>query len=591
MAERFEILDTGPDSVSSNGRHGFTHSVAFLRNVPVLAGLSDALLERLAGQVEEVQVRAGEWIMREGETADSLFIVRSGRVEVVDEGPPEAIIRILRRGDVIGELALLREGTRSASVRARRDAELLELGRAPFEALIQEAPSFALGLTRAMGAQLAASRMPVVAATPPRTIAVVGLDEAAPAAEVAEQLADALGAHGSVARLSEGELTTIDRAEREANRVVMRCEAAPDGEWTELCVREAHLVVAVSTGAPQAAWRERARTLQGCELLILGPAVSDAVLEELQPREVQVIADRADRGAAIEAMARRLAGRSLGVVLSGGGARALAHLGVLEELRAAGLKFDRVGGVSLGSLIAAAAAANFTSQHMYESFEQGFADGSPNRDFVPPAYSLIRGAKARRLLYDYFGDRRIEELPLRFFCVSCDLVGREAVLHRVGPVVDAVYPSLAIPGVFPPVATEDGQLLVDGGVLDNLPVATMARKGEGPVIAVDVTGRMGQFKRPGRPGLARLRRPVRRALTGADAEIPHLGETIVRTVMVGSIDTVSAARLHADLVITPQVEGIGLMDWKALPRVAELGRRAAREALAAHPDLLSRLVI
>jgi NTE family protein len=591
VAEPSGILDTGPPSVRANGGHGFTRSVAFLRNVPVLAGLSDELLERLADEVEEVHVRAGDWIMREGEAAESLFIVRSGRVEVIAEGPPEALIRILRRGDVIGELALLREGTRSASVRARRDAELLELGRAAFEALIQEAPSFALGLTRAMGAQLAASRMPVVAATPPRTIAVVGLDEGAPAAEVAEQLADALAAHGSVARLSAGELATIDRAERDTNRVVLRCEAAPDGEWTELCVREAHLVVAVSTGAPDAAWRERATALQGCELLVLGPAVAEDVLEALQPREVQVIVDRADRGAAIEALARRLAGRSLGVVLSGGGARALAHLGVLEELRASGLRIDCIGGVSLGSLVAAATAAGFSTEEMYESFERSFVATSPSRDFVPPAYSLIRGNKARRLLYDAFGDRRIEELPMRFFCVSCDLVGREAILHRVGPVVDAVYPSLAIPGVFPPVATEDGRLLVDGGVLDNLPVATMARRGEGPVIAVDVTGRMGQFKRAQRPGLARLGRPIRRALTGNEAEIPHLGETIVRTVTVGSIDTVAAARLHADLVITPQVEGIGLMDWKALPRVAELGRRAAREALAAHPELSSRLAI
>ena len=104
-------------------------------------------------------------------------------------------------------------------------------------------------------------------------------------------------------------------------------------------------------------------------------------------------------------------------------------------------------------------------------------------------------SRLRRLLHDALGDRRIEQLPMRFFCLSCDLIAREAVLHRTGPVADAVYASAAIPGVFPPVATTDGRLLVDGGVLDNLPVATMARTGEGPVIAVDVTGRMGQFKR------------------------------------------------------------------------------------------------
>src|SRR5207244_4434073 len=156
-------------------------------------------------------------------------------------------------------------------------------------------------------------------------------DERAPVAEVAEGLADALTAYGSVARLSDGELATLDQAERDTDRVVMRCDTVPDGRWTELCVREAHLVVAVSTGAPDTVWQQRAHALQGCELLVLAPSVADATLDGLQPREVQVVADRAERGAAVAATARRLAGRSLGVVLSGGGARALAHLGVLEE--------------------------------------------------------------------------------------------------------------------------------------------------------------------------------------------------------------------------------------------------------------------
>jgi NTE family protein len=566
-------------------------TAAFLRNVPVLAGLSQELLERLALQVGEVHVGAGDWIMREGEAAESLFIVQSGRIEVIDEGPPEVLIRILRRGDVLGELALLREGTRSASARARRDTALLELSRAEFETLIQEAPSFALGLTRAMGTQLAASRTAVVAATPPRTIAVVGLDAVAPVTDVAERLADALAAHGSVVRLDEGELATLDQAERDADRVILRGGATLGDGWTELCVREADVVVALTTGTPERTWLERPTALHGCELLVLGPAVPAGLQDALQPREVQVIADASRRQATLEATTRRFAARSVGIVFSGGGARALAHLGVLEELQAAGLRFDRAAGVSLGSLVAATTAAGFTSEEAYDAFERNFVDTNPSNDFVPPAYSLIRGAKTRRLLQDAFGDRRIEELPLRFFCLSCDLVARKAVVHRTGRVVEAVYPSLAIPGVFPPVATRDGRLLVDGGVLDNLPVATMARTGEGPVIAVDVTGRMGQVRGPRRPRMKRVARRIRRVLTASEAEIPRLGETIVRTVTVGSSDTVAAARLHADLVITPQVDDVGLMDWKALPRVRELGRQAARDALAAHPELTSRLAI
>ncbi len=565
-------------------------TAAFLRNVPVLAGLSDELLEQLVDQVREVHVRAGAWIMREGDAAECLYIVRSGRIDVLDEGPPESLIRVLRRGDVLGELALLRKGTRSASARARRDVELLELGRAEFESLIQVAPSFALGLTRAMGAQLAASRAPIFSATPPRTIVVVGLNPGAPAAEIAESLADALALHGSVARLAAGELGAIDQAERDADRVILR-SAGPGDAWTEVCLREADLVFGVTTGVPAAPWLGYEAALRGCELLVVGAGVSAGTVQQLQPREVQVVAEPARLPAAIEATARRLAGRSLGIVLSGGGARALAHLGVIEELRKAGLRFDRIAGVSLGSLVAAATAAGFTTHGMYEAFQRGFVETNPSNDFVLPAYSLIRGAKTRRLLHEAFGERRIEELPLRFFSVSCDLIAREVVLHRTGPVIDAIYPSLAIPGVFPPVATDDGRLLVDGGVLDNLPVATMARSGEGPVLAVDVTGRMGQFKEAQRPWLAELERPIRRVLTGSEADIPRLGETIVRTVTVGSNDTVAAARLHADLVITPRVDDVGMLEWKAMARVVERGRQATREALSADRELATRLGI
>jgi NTE family protein len=563
---------------------------SFLRGVPVLAGLSDELLDRLAGQVSEVRVRAGDWIMRKGEEADSMFILRSGRVEVLDEGPPEMLIRVLRRGDVLGELALLREGVRSASVRARRDTELLELGRAEFEELILQAPTFALGLTRVMGAQLAASRTPIATATPPRTIAVVGLHRGAPVAEVAQELADSLSAHGTVSRLKDGELAAIEQAERDAERAVLTAGCTPGDRWTELCLREADLVVAVGDGAPDESWANRMAALRGCELMVFGPRIDPATLTALQPREVQVIDEPARRRPALQATARRLAGRSPGIVMSGGGARAFAHLGALEELHAAGIRFDRVGGVSLGSLVAGGVAMAMEPDALYAAFERGFVESNPTNDFAPPAYSLVRGSKTRQALRDAFGERHIEELPLRFFCLSCDLIGREAVVHRTGPLTEAIYASLAIPGVFPPVATPEGRLLVDGGVLDNLPVATMARTGEGPVIAIDVTGRAGQHQRAARPGLTRLGRPLRRVLTGSEAEIPRLGETIVRTVMVGSTDTTAAARLHADAVITPQVEGIGLMDWGAIAQVRELGRRAAREALAADPDLPAKLM-
>src|SRR5215207_2709981 len=570
-------------------------TAAFLRRVPVLSGLDDELLSRLAEQVATVSVRAGDWLVREGDVADSLYVIRSGRLEVIAEGPPETVIRTLRRGAVLGELALLTEEVRSASVRARRDSELPELGRRQFEELISDAPGFALGLTHAMGAQLAASRTPAVSAEPPRRIAALPLDQGAPVADAADLMLEELRRHGSVARLtsepghdSAEMFSRLERAESDVDRVVLIGDSStPGDEWTDFCVREADSLFALSCGSPSREWLDHPDALVGCELVLLADAVTDEVLEALQPREVQVLPEGSDLQQSVELTTRRLAGRAIGVVLSGGGARAFAHLGVMQELAQAGVTIDRIGSVSLGSLVGAGLAAGHRPDDLAEAIRRALIDANPTGDYTLPLFSIIRGARVRSLIRGFFGDRRIEELRTRYFSISCDLINRQTVVHKTGPLFEAVQASLAIPGVFPPMSNADGQLLVDGGVLDNLPVGTMASTGEGPVIAVDVTGRMGEFRKPVRPGIARLGRPIRRYLTGTDAEVPRLGETVVRTVTVGSSDTAEAARRHADLVIQPQVEGVGLLDWRQLDAVIEAGRAAARRVLENPPAWLT----
>jgi NTE family protein len=562
----------------------------FLSAIPVLAGIPPEQLERLAAGVRLRRIPAGEWLLREGDDAESAFIVQSGRLEVLAEGPPKRLIAVLSRGDVFGELGLLVDGRRTASVRARRDSNLLELSRRDFETLIQEAPSFALGLTRTMGAYLAGSRPTAFTRSRPRTIVVAGLDDPALALETANALSAALQRHGSVGRLHpddgagpEGRRTALDRAESMEDRVVLACSGGPADEWTGFCLSEADLVLVVSHGTPGRSWMACPAALQGCELLVAARSIEDAMIRAFEPEEMHALATAGERDHAIDVLARRIAGRAVGVVLSGGGARAFAHLGVLEVLEEAGLTIDRLGGVSLGALVAAAWASGWGSDEIYGRFERNFLGANPSNDFTWPAYSLIRGSKTRRLLRAEFGDARIEGLPTRYFSSSSDLLAREAVAHRRGPVWKAVYASMALPGVFPPVRTDDGRLLVDGGVLDNLPVAEMARAGEGPVLAVDVTGRMRQAGRPVRPRMTKIGRPVRRFLTGSDTQVPRLGETVMRTVTVGSLDAVAAARERADFVISPEVDRIGLMEFQRLAEVRDAGRRAAREALADMP--------
>ena len=284
-----------------------TQVTSFLRHVPALAALPEQLLERLAGHVREKHVPAGRWIMREGDPADRMFIVAGGRVEVFRQGPPETLLRVLRRGDVIGELALLREGVRSASARAQRDTALLELSRAEFSRLVEHVPGFAIAMARALAAQVAVSRGQRTPTSPPRIIAVVGLDGSAPTVEVGQALASALGGHRPTVRLLSGDVSSITRAERGSAHVVLIAAGHPQDEWTRLCLAEADLVLAVSTRRPDRAWLARVSSLRGCELLALGTAVEEGTLQILQPRQVQVVARHQDRKAALDSMARRWA--------------------------------------------------------------------------------------------------------------------------------------------------------------------------------------------------------------------------------------------------------------------------------------------
>jgi NTE family protein len=555
---------------------------------PLLAGFSGEVGARLTTEPEHLHLAAGEWLFHEGERADSAYLIRSGRVEIVVEHPTEVVLRQVKRGAMVGELALLMHGIRSVSARASRDSELTQLTREQFEQLVLGSPMFALGLLRSMAAQVAGNRAPSGAPTLPGSIAVVALDPGAPVARIGAELGVGLAAHRKIAELK----PDVDRSESDFRGLLKRTEAMHDvvvlttdsttgsDPWSRFCLKEADVVIAVTTGSPSPTWLERAPMLQECELIVIDAPLSAAVQLALSPREVHVMHGAGALTACIAGIARRLAGRSVGLVLSGGGARALAHLGVLEELEKTGLVIDRYGGASMGAIVSGLAARGTASGGIIELCRRLVIDANPSNDYTVPAYSLIRGMKARRALEQVFGDDRIEELQRRWFCVSSDLVARELIVHRTGLMADAVYSSMALPGIYPPIPTVDGRMLVDGGVIDNLPVEAMASRAEGPIIAVDVSQRLGMVPPAARPGLERLARRMRRLLTGNERPMPPLRETIHWTIALGSNDTVAAGIRHADLVISPRVEGIGILDWKQLPRALEVGRQAAREAIA-----------
>jgi EmrB/QacA subfamily drug resistance transporter len=554
------------------------NAAEFLSQVPLFAGLDAELRTALGARAGTVRLEAGEWLFHEGEPADAMYVIRAGRVEVVNEANG-AVIRELGRGDVLGELALLTASPRSASARAARSSDLLVIRRPDFDGLLHSSPPLSLALNRVLAEQLAANRAPMSNARPrAATAALVALDRGVPIDEVSRRIADALDQHLRCILLDSSEVQRPDDAEPASlyGPLIDRAEGRHDlvlttglwgDEWTEFCLQHADRILAVTHGGAVAEMVGRRRELRGCDLVGFDarPGSLAGLAATLEPIEAHVLRSE-QLEADVARLARRLSGQSVGIVLSGGGARAFSHIGVLEELTAAGLEIDRVAGVSMGAFIAGLFALGLDGDEVAARCFEEWVQRRPLSDYTLPRHALIRGERVRAMLHRTFGEALIEELPCSFTSACAELRSGQLRLSRYGPLWEAVGLSICLPVIAPP-QVRGSELLIDGSLVDNLPVHALSDLGEGPVIAVDVKA---TFERP--------------AAVERETRTPSLGETLTRVLLLGSENTSESARRHADLIIKPRAEGVGLIEFHQLDAAREAGRAAAREALEEAPS-------
>jgi NTE family protein len=230
----------------------------------------------------------------------------------------------------------------------------------------------------------------------------------------------------------------------------------------------------------------------------------------------------------------------------------------------------------MGGILAAGVAADWSDEELVERFKRSFVDTNPLSDYTLPLVSLVAGRKVGMLLRRELGDIDIEDLPLPFFCVSSNLTTGRVAVHQQGLLWRWLRASVAIPGVLPPVF-QGGEVFVDGGAMNNLPVDVMRAKGRGPVIGVDVgtdrtfTTDVEATEMPFIWNLFRGRGGRRR---------PNILQILWRAGMVNSATATLERRLQSDLLITPALESLDLLDWKGFGRAIEIGYRDTCERLA-----------
>ena len=562
-------------------------AAAILAESPLFGGLPEDARKLIEERLERIRVESGEWLMRKGDPGDALYLVETGRLAVVRGEQPDGsidddeieVLRVLGPGATVGELALVTGDPRSASVTASRDSGLLKLSYEDFRNLMTTVPTFNQALVSALGRQLQASGGLPEDLPEHKTFAVVPLLEGMNVSGIADGVRRAFAGLGKVAVLDPSVAETgdpdswghlLDESERRYDRVILVADRS-EGEWRKFCVRQTDRLVCIAPAQMPPSNREMPR-LKGCDLVLVGadhpPEVAMAWIGLLEPRARHRIRAGTDREGDLERAARRLTGSSLGLVLGGGGARGFAHLGLIEVLEENGIAIDRVGGTSMGGVVSSAFAAGLDAPSRRRAVKAVFSARVRHRYQLPPRSAVARTEGAEEVLDRIFGDRAIETLPVDLFTIAADMVAAEMVVQRTGPVAEAAMHTARIPAFLPPGRT-DGRLLVDGGLIRNLPVDVMVAMDEGPVVAVEVGGKF-------RPDLDPDGHPA----------LPALGETLMRSVMLGSAAAGDAVTGNADLLIEPDVAELKMLAFGEFDRAVEIGREAAEANLDRISSLL-----
>jgi NTE family protein len=563
------------DEEQTGAAHDMRRAVDCLRDCADLAEVDAATLEALAEGAVHFSLPAGNLLFESGSTPDGVYLVASGRLGVKTPGNSRLTAEI-GRSELVGEAAWLLKEQRSATVFALRDSELLMVPNALLDAVAAHSTHFSLALARLCARRLRRSNRQDPGQKRAHVFTLVPNSIEIDVANFATRLVAEFTRAGRTelvwdARASTHTAGWFNGIEEQNDFVVYVADPGSTG-WTRQCCRQADVILLLApAGGESRPWPGgilEAATARGArvdlallhdELIKTGAA--GRWLQSLPVALHHHIVDAADLGR----LARLLTRRGVGLVLSGGGARGFAHLGVIQALREARVPIDFVGGSSIGSIIAAGVAMGWSDEEMRTRYRRSFVDTNPVNDYTFPLVALTRGRKVSRLLQREYGEVLIEDLPLPFFCVSANLSTGRALEHRDGCLADALRASVAIPGVMPPMYRGD-DVLVDGAAINNLPVDIMQTHAPGLVIGSDVGADRFVL---GRGGKRRI----------------NIIQILMHSGMVNSASSAAVQRELADVLLKPPLANVDLLNWHAFDRAIEAGYDYAKMALESLPDV------
>jgi predicted acylesterase/phospholipase RssA len=572
----------------------------------------DALLDELTVR----ELAGGEWLLQQGDPGDALYMLVRGRLQAWARGADGydrgRFLNEIVPGDSVGELSLLTGAPRAVGIQAIRDSLLIRLDREAFERLSHSHPALVMRLASNIANLVQSSS--VGAKSPSRNlnaITILPLDTSPRLENFCRELtlelenqgptlslaATDLGRKGApVESLQPGDTVPeslknwIQDQENEYQFVVYHCMAS-NSNWTHFALRHSDMVLLVgdSSHDPQPSqWETELLETYGSaiarQLLVLLQPSSDKPIKGtanwLAKRKVDFhVHVREDKPDDLSRVTRIISGKALGLVLAGGAARGFAHLGVHRAMLELGLPIDWVGGTSIGAIMAATIAAPVASDKAMALIRDSFVKGKPFSDFTIPMMSLVRGRRMENMLREHL-DYQIEDLPVPFYCVSCNLDDGSTNIHESGYLPDALRASAALPGIIPP-AVVNHRLTIDGAVVNNLPVDIMRQKPVSRIVAVDLSSsELVEVDYTSIPSPWSVFRGRYLPFTRRQ-RVPSLSTIMLKSSLLGTFERVREQGRRADILLTPPVKKFGMTEVKAFEKIVQAGYEHANVELKA----------
>lgn len=567
--------------------------IGLLRDIDGFGALASDVLDQMASTADYRDFTRGDILIKEGDAADTLFIVLRGRFTVLLGG--RAIAEITK-GEPIGELAFFAGGTRTATVLAARDSAVMCLSRASYDALAAHTPALANGILAAVSRRLART----VPATPHLRPAsghvcamfpggandlvdpafVAGI-RAAFNGETRWKVIEAEDCDPALLQNPRALAAWLDAQEAECGNLLLIC-ANPKAQpvWQKVTANNSDTIMIVApkegafTPADGPTQLERAiyaAALPGhLHVILHRPKTSDSTSQTrawLDGRPVRLHHHLAlESEADFARIARFVRGEAIGLVLCGGGSYGTAHLAVIKSLQEQGYEFDFVGGTSVGAAMAGALALGLAPDQIMEQCEEIFLRSKAMSRLTVPRFSLLDHSVLDASFRQHYGLGDVEDLHLNFFAVSTNLTHNDVTVIREGPLWQAIRASSAIPGIFPPFLRENGEVLIDGGLIDNVPIDAMRALKAGSNVVLNflpgkpwtVRARYEDF--PGRAqALASLLRKPKKGV----ALHPTAFTVLARAMVVNARKLLRQIDVGNDILLNISVlPGMSFMDWK-----------------------------